>query len=152
MVGIIPYMPQIKRQKIVRYSPKAMFDLVNDVAHYAEFVPWCTESRVLSETRDELRAALTFAKSGLSKSFSTINRLEHSKMIEMRLLDGPFKHLEGFWRFEPYGEAGCKISFDLEFEFSTKMLGFMFGPLFNQVTNKLVDVFCERAEKLYETN
>ena len=141
-------MPQIHRQKIVPYTPQAMFELVNDVARYAEFVPWCVESRLLRADSDALSAMLTFAKGGLHKSFTTLNRLEMHKMIEIRLLEGPFKQLEGFWRFEQH-EAGCKVSLDLEFEFSTKMLGILFGPVFNQVASTLVDVFCKRAAELY---
>ncbi len=125
-----------------------MFELVNDVARYAEFVPWCVESRLLRADSDALSAMLTFAKGGLHKSFTTLNRLEMHKMIEIRLLEGPFKQLEGFWRFEQH-EVGCKVSLDLEFEFSTKMLGILFGPVFNQVASTLVDVFCKRAAELY---
>lgn len=141
-------MPQIRRQKIVPYTPQAMFELVNDVARYAEFVPWCVESRVLRVDSDELSAMLTFAKGGLHKSFTTLNRLEPHKMMEIRLVEGPFKQLEGFWRFEEH-EVGCKVSLDLEFEFSSKMLAILFGPVFNQVASTLVDVFCKRAADLY---
>lgn len=141
-------MPQIHRQKIVSYTPQAIFELVNDIARYAEFVPCCVESRVLRADQDELAASLCFAKGGMSKSFTTLNRLETNKMIVMRLIEGPFQQLEGFWRFEQH-EVGCKVSLDLEFEFSSKMLAILFGPLFNQVAGTLVDVFCKRAGELY---
>lgn len=141
-------MPQIHRQKIVPYTPQAMYELVNDVARYAEFVPWCVESHVLRANADELSAVLTFAKGGLRKSFTTLNRLEPHKMMEIRLVEGPFKQLEGFWRFEEH-ESGCKVSLDLEFEFSSKMLAILFGPVFNQVASTLVEVFCNRAADLY---
>lgn len=143
-------MPQIKRQKIVPYSAEAMYNLVNDIECYQEFIPWCVESRVLAKDEDSIRASLTFAKGGVKKTFTTVNRLEPHKMMEMRLLDGPFKQLEGFWQFQPFQETHCRVSLDLAFEFSTKMLSFMFGPLFNQVANTLVDVFCQRAEQVYE--
>ena len=73
-------------------------------------------------------------------------------MIEMRLVDGPFKNLEGFWQFQALSEKRCKISLDLEFEFSSKLLGMMFGPLFHQVASTLVDSFSKRAKTVYGGN
>ncbi|PWV60488.1 polyketide cyclase/dehydrase/lipid transport protein [Plasticicumulans acidivorans] len=92
------------------------------------------------------------AKGAINKSFSTCNRMQPNKMIEMRLVDGPFRRLEGFWRFESLGEGACKISLDLEFEFSNSLLKIAIGPIFNQIANSLVDAFCKRAVDLYGRN
>jgi ribosome-associated toxin RatA of RatAB toxin-antitoxin module len=70
-------------------------------------------------------------------------------MIEMRLKEGPFRHLQGYWRFDPLGDEGCKVSLDLEFEFSSRVLGMVIGPVFNQVANSLVDSFQQRALDVY---
>ena len=70
-------------------------------------------------------------------------------MIEVRLVEGPFKHLNGFWRFDPLGESGCKVSFDLEFEFASRVLSMVVGPVFSQIANSLVDSFLKRAEQVY---
>lgn len=142
-------MPSIKKMKIIPYTQEQMYVLVNDVARYQEFVPWCTGSRVLSQTMDEIKATLAFSGSGLSKSFTTLNRLQPHKLIEIRLIDGPFRHLEGFWQFDAMDGDRSKVSLDLEFEFSTKIIGMMFGPIFNQVASSLVDAFCKRAEVIY---
>jgi ribosome-associated toxin RatA of RatAB toxin-antitoxin module len=138
----------IKRDKLVAYSPKQMFDLVNRIEDYPHFVPWCKSTEVLSRDEDEIQARLDFARSGLSKSFTTSNRLQENKIIEIRLLDGPFQQLEGFWRFAPI-DQGCHISLDLEFEFANKLMGVMFTPMFHPIANALVDVFCKRAETVY---
>lgn len=142
-------MPSIQKSKVVPYGQQQMYDLVNDIARYAEFVPWCVNSKLISSNEDEIRASLEFAKGGLHKSFSTVNRLKAHKMIEIRLIDGPFQHLDGFWRFDELTDHQTRVSLDLDFEFSSKLLGMMFGPLFNQVAATLVDVFCQRAEALY---
>ena len=89
-------MTAINRHAEVPFSTEQMFNLVNDIESYPEFLPWCVESRVHSRNDDEVRASLTLAKGNLQKSFSTLNRLQKYKMIELRLLDGPFHHLEGF--------------------------------------------------------
>ncbi len=142
-------MPLIKKAARVAYSPEQMFDLVNDIDKYREFVPWCVESTILSRTEDEVHATLGFARGGFQKSFTTLNRLQPHKMVEIRLVDGPFRQLEGFWGFSPQGENGCVISLDLEFEFSTRILAMMFGPVFQQVAQLLVESFTKRAKAVY---
>lgn len=141
-------MPTIKREKIVPYSPQQMFALVNNVEDYPKFVPYCKSVVILSHVADELHVQLDFAKGALHKSFTTCNRLQLDKMIHMRLVDGPFNQLEGFWQFESVLQ-GCHVRLDMEFEFSSKWVATMFGPIFNTITNTLVEVFCQRAEAVY---
>ncbi len=142
-------MTQINKHALVHYSPQEMFDLVDDIKAYPEFLPWCDAAEELSRDEDEVTASLSLAYSGINKTFATRNRMQANKMIEMRLLEGPFKTLQGYWRFEPLGESGCKVSLDLEFEFSNKLVGMAVGPVFSQVANTLVDAFCKRAEEVY---
>lgn len=142
-------MPLIKRAKQVPYGQAEMYALVNDVASYSDFVPWCSVSEVTREEQDLLEAKLTFSKGGLERSFTTCNRLQPNKMIEMRLIDGPFEHLEGFWRFEPRPD-GSMVILDLSFEFNNKVTQLVFGGFFNQIASMLVDTFCDRADDLHE--
>ena len=142
-------MPDINKTKQVPYSQEEMYHLVNDVETYSEFIPWCVSSQVLSRSVDEVKGTLAFARGGLHKAFTTLNRLQPHKMIEIRLLEGPFRHLEGFWRFEAKDSGLCQVSLDLEFEFSSRLVQLVFGPVFNQVANTLVDAFCKRAEVVY---
>ncbi|KTD15120.1 oligoketide cyclase/lipid transporter protein [Legionella gratiana] len=141
-------MPIVKKSRTVNYTCEQMFALVNEVEHYAEFLPYCSESLVHHRDEDEVQATLVIGAAGMSKSFTTRNRLQINKMIEIRLVDGPFSHLEGFWRFDEV-EEGCKVSFDLEFEFAGRMFSMLLGPVFEQVTDKMVDSFCERAKTIY---
>ena len=134
-------MPLIKRAKNVPYGHSEMYALVNDVARYQEFVPWCSGSEIIREEVDLLEARLTFSKGGLERSFTTVNRLQTDKMIEIRLVDGPFEYLEGFWRFEARS-SGSLIILDLNFEFNNKMTQLIFGGFFNQIASMLVDTFC----------
>jgi len=132
------------------YSSSEMFQLVDDINAYGEFLPWCRSATVISRSDDEVKASIEIAKGALNKSFTTLNRLQKDKMIEMRLLEGPFKHLEGFWRFKPLNNnQACKISLDLSFEFESKILALAVGPVFNQIGNSMVDAFCKRAVEVY---
>jgi ribosome-associated toxin RatA of RatAB toxin-antitoxin module len=126
-----------------------MYRLVDDVEAYPQFLPWCAGARVIQRQADEVHASIDIAHGAIRKTFATRNRLQPDKMIEMRLVEGPFKHLHGFWRFDALGEDGCKVSLDLEYEFSSKLLGLAIGPVFSQIANTLVDSFCQRANSLY---
>lgn len=141
-------MPIIHKSTLVPYSQEQMFDLVNAIEAYPEFVPYCHSSRIIGHRHDELRATLCFERGGFRKSFTTLNRMHPHKMIEVRLIEGPFKQLEGFWQFEPK-ESRCHVSLDLEFEFASQWLSLMFGPIFNQVASTLVDAFSKRARSVY---
>ena len=142
-------MTQIQKSRVVPFSCEQMYQLVDNIEHYADFLPHFASSEVHHRTDDEVQATLTILAAGMSKSFTTCNRLQKNKMIELRLVDGPFDHLEGFWRFDA-APHGCLISFDLEFEFSSRIFSMLIGPIFEQVCNKMVDSFCERAHILYK--
>ncbi|WP_435104395.1 type II toxin-antitoxin system RatA family toxin [Arhodomonas sp. AD133] len=142
-------MTSVSRSAVVPYSAEAMFRLVDDVDSYQEFLPWVKSSRELQRDDDAVRATLVFAKGGFEKSFTTQNRLQHGKMIEIRLVEGPFRHLHGYWRFQALEQQACKVSLDLEFEFASRLLGMAFGRVFTQVANTLVDSFVQRARVVY---
>jgi ribosome-associated toxin RatA of RatAB toxin-antitoxin module len=139
----------ISKTALIPYSADKMYQLVVDVDNYQHFLPWCGSSRILSQTKDEVKGMVEIQHMGMNKTFTTLNRLQKNKMIEMRLLEGPFKHLQGFWRFTALDENGCKISLDLEFEFSNKIMSVAFGPIFGQIANSMVDAFCKRATEIY---
>lgn len=142
-------MAVIQREAVVPFTAQQMYDLVNDVTSYADFLPYCQASEVLQQSAEEVHASLTLAKGGFSKSFTTCNRLQPGKMIEVALVNGPFRHLEGFWRFQDRENGGSEITLDLEFEWAGGFLNRAFEPVFAQVANKLVAAFHQRAKEVY---
>ena len=145
-------MPNINKSKVVSYPQKQMYKLVNNVELYSEFLPFCNSSQINSFTQEEIRATLVFSCGEFSKAFTTLNRLQPHRMIEIRLVNGPFRQLEGFWRFEPVDSNHCRVFLNLEFEFASRWLALIFGPLFNQIATMLVDAFCGRACTVYGKN
>tara|TARA_R110002111_G_scaffold229599_1_gene290887 strand:- start:782 stop:1186 length:405 start_codon:yes stop_codon:yes gene_type:complete len=132
------------------YTPEQMYNLVNDVEAYPHFLPWCRGSEIISQTDDEICASLDLAKGGIHHVFSTRNRLVHGKSIDIALIDGPFKHLEGHWQFAMIGDnQGCRVQLDMDFEFSNKLISLALGPIFTQISGSLVDAFCKRAREIY---
>jgi len=142
-------MTSVSRSALVSYSAEAMFDLVDDVESYDQFLPWCKDSRVVERNDEHVKATIVFARSGFEKAFTTSNRRQRGKMIEIRLVEGPFRRLEGFWRFQPLREDASKVSLDLEFEFTNRLVAMAFGKVFTQVANTLVDAFVARARQVY---
>jgi len=126
-----------------------MFELVYDVGRYPEFLPWCHATKLLSETEDEICAELEVAKAGIHQTFSTCNRFERPQIMYLQLKEGPFKNLDGVWRFTPLRDDACKISLTLDFEFSGRLINLAFGAVFRQIADTMVDSFCQRAKEIY---
>ena len=142
-------MAHISKSALVPYAARDMYELVNDIEAYPFFLPWCRSAKILSSSKDEVCASIELSRGGFRKSFTTKNRLQRHKMIEVRLVEGPFRHLHGYWRFAPLREDACKVSLDLSFEISGKLLSVAFGPVFHQIASTLVDAFCKRAKEVY---
>lgn len=142
-------MPTIKKSALVQHAVSEMFDIVDDIDSYAEFLPWCGGSKVIMRDGDEVQASIKIEHSRIRKTFTTRNRLQKNKMIEMKLINGPFKHLHGYWQFMELGENACKVSLDLEYEFASRLIDITLGPVFSSIANSMVDAFVKRADDLY---
>ncbi|CAH6812238.1 MULTISPECIES: SRPBCC family protein [Vibrio] len=142
-------MPKVTRSALVSFSADQMFSLVNDVARYPEFLPGCSGSRVIESSDSAMVASVDVSKAGISKTFTTSNRLADGAEILMELVDGPFKKLQGGWYFTPLDEQACKVELKLEFEFSSRMIEMAFGKIFNELTTNMVSAFTQRAKQVY---
>ncbi|AKO45902.1 type II toxin-antitoxin system RatA family toxin [[Haemophilus] ducreyi] len=142
-------MPIVNQSSLVPYSAEQMYQLVNDYEKYPEFLSGCVGTKTLSISDTELKAALHIQKLGINQHFSTHNRMIPNRKIEMHLIDGPFKQLEGAWTFIPFDEHSCKISLNLTFEFSNLLIAMIFGKVFNEITLKMVNAFKQRAKEVY---
>ncbi|MGM3172843.1 type II toxin-antitoxin system RatA family toxin [Dickeya lacustris] len=142
-------MPKISRSALVPFSAEQMYKLVNDVSSYPAFLPGCTGSRVLSASENEMTAAVDVSKAGISKTFTTRNTLTSNQCIAMQLVDGPFRQLNGDWRFTSLSEAACKVELNLNFEFKNALIEMAFGKIFKELANNMVQAFTQRAKEVY---
>lgn len=142
-------MTTIQRSALVPYSTQAMFDLVNAIETYPQFMDGCAGATVIGKSNDVIEARLDLAKGGMRYSFTTRNRLTPPTRIDMALIEGPFNKLHGVWTFHALGEHACKISLHLEFELSGRLLNFAARKMFDSVANQMVDALVKRAHKLY---
>lgn len=142
-------MPRVHKSALVPYSARVMFELVNDVESYPEFLPWCRKGRLLSRDEFETCGEIEVVRAGIHQTFSTCNRLDPHQRIDLRLREGPFKRLEGFWEFQELRDDACKVSLLLDFEFSGRLINAAFGRAFANIADTLVDSFCKRARDLH---
>lgn len=138
-------MREVKRSALVSQPPARVFTLINDIERYPEFLPWCTHARVLSRTPAEIVATLGVRQGALTGEFTTRNTLVPDSRVQMHLVSGPFRVLEGDWRLTPIEAHGCRVEFAVRFEFRSRLSGLLFEPLFAQTIGSLVDAFVQRA-------
>jgi len=139
----------VEKSVLVGHSSQQMFDLVDTVEAYPEFLPWCNAAEVLYRDAVRTRATIHISYRGLTQKFTTENTKEPPLKITVRLVEGPFRILDGEWRFTPLAEQACRIDFRLHYEFSSRILEMLVGPVFSFIANTLVDAFVTRAEKLH---
>lgn len=141
-------MAKVNKSALVPYSAQTMYDLVNDVASYPDFIPGCVATHIDSADETHMRATLDIAKAGIKQTFATYNTLNAPYSIAMELADGPFKSLSGGWVFTELDEYACKIELSLEFEFTSKLVELAFGKIFHSLANSMVDAFIHRAKQM----
>lgn len=142
-------MPTISRSALVMHTVDEMFELINDVVSYPQFLPDCVDSKIVAQSEQSMTASLLVSKKGISKWFTTTNTFENKDAVCMTLVDGPFKQLNGYWRLTALSDEACKISLELDYEFSNKLLELAFGGIFNKLANGMVQSFTNRAKEVY---
>lgn len=139
----------VERSALVSYTPAQMFALVNDVARYPEFLPWCVSARVEEISATTRVATLKVARGVLHTEFTTRNTLLPDAKIDMQLTHGPFRELRGAWRFEAIGGRGSRVEFRVEFEFKNRLTAVAFNSAFEALCGTIVDAFTVRAHVMY---
>lgn len=145
----------VHKSVLIWFSAEEMYALVNDVARYPEFLPWCDQARVLQLHDDGMTAEIGMALAGFHKSFTTRNVNQPGRQVRLQLVDGPFKQLDGTWDFHPLidpntqqVQRACRIELTLNYSFES-VFGRLVGPLFDKIAATLVDAFVKRAEQIY---
>ena len=136
----------VSRSALVSHSAPQMFALVSEIESYPKFLPWCDKARVSERGRNRTVATLRINFRGLKQEFTTENDDQPNERIDMKLVSGPFRSLEGSWRFTPLSETTCKIELNLRYEFASALLGKLVATVFDEIANSLVDAFARQAD------
>ena len=143
----------VERSALVPYSADQMFTIINDIEGYPAFLPWCSGAEIIIREDNEMVARLDIEKAGLKQSFTTRNVWDCGSseqwQMQMLLVEGPFSHLKGLWSLQALGDDGCRVFIRLEFELNSRVMNATLGKVFGVASDKMVDAFCDRAERIY---
>ena len=142
-------MAQVEKTVLIEQSAERMFELVDRCEDYPLFLPWCSSTELKFRDAEKTVATLHINYHGIKAQFSTENDKRHPYEMNLRLTDGPFTHLDGHWKFTPLGDTACKVEFQLRYQFASKLLEKVLGPVFNHIANTFVDSFVKRAGQIY---
>jgi ribosome-associated toxin RatA of RatAB toxin-antitoxin module len=142
-------MAVVRKTVLLPFSAEQMFALVNGIEEYPKFLPWCGGTKVLQRQDDKVVASIDINYHGVKHAFTTENVNQPPTLIRITLVEGPFRHLDGTWTFKPLRADACKVELDLHYEFSSKLLEKVIGPVFTVIANNMVEAFCKRAEQVY---
>jgi ribosome-associated toxin RatA of RatAB toxin-antitoxin module len=143
-------MAQVNKTVLIHHTAAEMFALVDDVKKYPEFLPWCGGVDLIAQDQNSTTATLHIAYHGIHQKFTTENHKIYPSQMDIKLKNGPFKHLEGVWKFIPLSEEACKIEFMLNYEFANGFLEKIIAPVFSHIANTFVDGFVARADVVYK--
>jgi ribosome-associated toxin RatA of RatAB toxin-antitoxin module len=142
---------EVKKSVLIGHSAQQMYDLVDTVERYPEFLPWCSAAEVIFRDEARTRATIHINYHGVRQSFTTENEKTPPELIWVKLVEGPFRALDGSWRFTALSPQACKIDFSLHYEFSSRLLEMLVGPVFGYIANTMVDAFIKRADSVHGT-
>lgn len=142
-------MAVVEKSVLIERSAPQMFALVDRVEDYPAFLPWCGGTELLERTDALTAARIHINYHGIKAHFATANAKEPPRTMNIRLTEGPFKHMDGFWKFLPLGETACKVEFRLHYEFSNKLLEKALGPVFHHIADTFVESFVKRAQQIH---
>lgn len=142
-------MAAVERSVLVEHSVRQMQSLVEDIASYPRFLPWCGGADVVSSDAGTVVATIKIDYRGISQQFTTENTSIAGESIRIRLVSGPFRSLEGEWNFRALGDKACKVGLNLEYEFSNRVFDLVLGPVFHYIADSLVEAFVKRADAVY---
>jgi len=136
---------EVKRSVLLPYSVEDMYDLIEKAETYPQYLPWCVSAKIIERSDDMVSARLEFSYLRIRFGFQTRNPKRRPEWLQVRLVEGPFKHLVGDWNFTPIGGIGCRIDFAMTFEVADGRLDALAGPAASLVAKAMVDAFVKRA-------
>jgi ribosome-associated toxin RatA of RatAB toxin-antitoxin module len=142
-------MAVVEKSVLIARSAAQMFELVDRVEDYPQFLPWCGGTELIERSDSVTAARIHISYHGIKAHFATENPKEAPHRMDIRLREGPFRRLDGHWRFTALGDAGCKVEFALHYEFSSRILEKALGPVFNHIASTFVESFVKRAHQVY---
>ena len=145
-------MKRIYKQEDINSDISTIFNLINDVENYPNYLPWCTSTKVDRKSESLLIGEIFISKSFIKWNFSTKNKIEKNKSIRLELVDGPFDSLDGQWLFSTIDEHNTKVSLEISYKFKSSIIELSIEPIFTSIMNSILESFIQEAFKLKYDN
>jgi len=136
----------VSRSALIARSAEDVFDMIEGAEHYPSFMPWCVRAQIVERTEELVAATLTLRFGGLEFDMATRNPKRRPEWLSIRLMRGPFRRFEGDWHVKPLAAEGCKVQFDLSYEFAGKLVDRAASRVFDGLADRIMDAFAKRAE------
>jgi coenzyme Q-binding protein COQ10 len=144
-------MPTHAERRRLPYRADQLFELVADVERYPEFLPWCVGARIRERKGNLIVADLIIGYRMVRERFTSRVLLDRPRRIDVSYSEGPFRHLDNHWLFEPQPDGSCILDFYVDFAFRSRMLQKIIEMLFNEAVRRMVSSCEGRARALYGT-
>ena len=141
-------MPRHTEKRFLPYTPDQLFDLVADVGHYQEFLPWVAATRIREDSETAMVADLIVGFSALKETFSSRVKKNRPEQIDIDYIEGPLKHLHNHWKFRAV-PGGTEVDFCVDFAFRNRIFEALAGQMFDRALRRMINAFEERAAVLY---
>ena len=140
-------MKNIHKEEDINIDIETIFNLINDIKSYPNYLPWCTKSEVTGESTDIIIGKIFISKSFINWNFSTKNTIKKNESISLELVDGPFESLTGKWLFSPINQFNTRVSLDIDYEFKSSIIELSIEPIFSSIMNSILKSFVQEAFK-----
>ena len=140
-------MKNIHKEEDINIDIETIFNLINDVKSYPNYLPWCTKSEVMEESTDIIIGKIFISKSFINWNFSTKNTIKKNESISLELVDGPFESLTGKWLFSSINQFNTRVSLDIDYEFKSSIIELSIEPIFTSIMNSILKSFIQEAFK-----
>jgi len=139
-----------KDRKFIGYTPQQVYDVVSNISEYKQFVPFCTESKVLLKTEKYLIAKLSVGIGAITETYTSTVTLQKPDFVYAVASNSLlFNTLENNWRFASTPNGGTQVDFSISFEFRSVFYSQVAGLLFKEMVPKMTDAFIERCRLVY---
>jgi coenzyme Q-binding protein COQ10 len=142
-------MPRHSETRHLPYTPEQLFDLVADVEHYDEFLPWVVAVRVRSSSKTETVANLVVGFNAFKERFTSRVRKERPSRVLVDYVEGPLKYLHNEWTFDRAPDGGTNLRFSVDFAFKSRLFETLAGSMFDRALRRMTTAFEQRAAALY---
>ena len=145
-------MKNIHKEEDINIDIETIFNLINDIKSYPDYLPWCTRSEVKEESADIIIGKIFISKSFINWNFSTKNTIKKNESISLELVDGPFESLTGKWLFSSINQFNTRVSLDIDYKFKSSIIELSIEPIFTSIMNSILESFIQEAFKLKYDN